>query len=278
MLIINGLAAFKSANVKKITMRTILYLTIFFSVMASCKKGNEARKMDPVFFPTDMLFEDLELPRFSQRIPDADFSTGPATFSARKNGADWTGFAISNRNYRTFVTNETALDSTKFSAYTGTLPHAGGNFLVVRPKDDEAQINFSRPLEIDKLLITPTTFLYQTMMYGDSTTSAGKKVYTYAHGNRTLTVARKDYIKVVIDGYNGAAHTGTVDFFLADRQSDDRKRNFTLADWTPVSLEELGTVTRIVFSLESTVVNGAGEMVTPPYFCIDGIRFKESVY
>ena len=259
-------------------MKSFKYFAIILLLSAvSCKKSNEDRNIEPIFFPTDMLFEDLQLPPFSFRIPDNDFSTGPAKFSVKKNGSDWSGFAISNKNFRSFVTKESALDSTKFSAYTGTFPHAGGNFLVVRPKGDDAQINFSRPLQIDKLLITPTTFLYQTLLYGDSTVIQGKKEYTFAKGTRLLTVAKKDYVKVIIDGYNGLNHTGKVEFFLADRRSDARNLNFTLADWSPVSLEELGTITRIVFSMESTDVI-AGEMKTPPFFCIDGIRFKENIY
>ncbi len=267
-----------SINLKLTNMKPLLYSTLFLLLLVSCEKERTPDKMGPIFYPTDMLFEDLKLDRLSFRIPDGDIKTGPATFKVTRNGTDWSGFAISNKNLRSFVAKESFLDSTKFSAYTGNITHAGGNFLVVKSNDEDAQVTFSKPLQVQQLLVAPTTFLYQAMMYGDSTLSAGKRVYTWAHGTRTLTTIKKDYVKVVIDGYNGNNHTGTVEHKLADRWSDSLRRSFTIADWYPVSLEKLGPVTRLVFNLKSTDTTTLGKMNTPPFFCIDGIRFKENIY
>ncbi len=245
---------------------------------ASCTKDQENRDMEPYIYPTDMLFEDLTLDRFSYKIPDADFTTGIATFNVVKENNDWSGFAISNHNLRTFVYNEAHVDSIRFSAYTGSYPHAGGNFLVVKPKGDNAEVNFSRPVGIEKMLITNTTQVWQTIMYGTGTTSGGISVKTYSPTSRILTTARKDYVRVKIKGYNGNTETGEVLFYLADRNSITGKlMNFTVADWMPVSLDSLGPVTKLRFYMESTDVTN-DVVNTPPYFCIDGIRFKEAVY
>ncbi|MBO9634902.1 MAG: DUF4465 domain-containing protein [Chitinophagaceae bacterium] len=255
----------------------IFLLYILLLLLTACSKRNENANTGPFFYPTDMLFEDLPLDRFSHKIPDQPIKTGPATFKTVKNGSDWTGFALSNRNHRNFVALASSLDSTMFSVYSGSMPHAGGNFLVVHPSGDDATISFDKPLTVEKFLLAPTTFLWQTMMYGLGTTQAGKPVKTWATGVRTLSTIKKDYVKVIIKGMNGSKLTGEVSFLLADRWSDDSKRNFTVGDWMPVSLESLGAVTSLTFYFDSSdktndVVN------TPAYFCIDGLRFKENIY
>lgn len=254
----------------------ILYALLL--LLTACSKRNDKSDTGPFFYPTDMLFEDLKLERFTHLVPDQPLKTGPATFNIVKNGAAWSGFALSNRNFRNYVTQEASLDSTKFSVYSGTAPHAGGNFLVVHPDGDDATITFDKPLTVDKFLIAPTTFLYQAMMYAQGTTVGGKPVKTWAAGTRLLTTARKDFVKVIIKGMNGTKPAGEVGFLLADRWSDDNlKRNFTVNDWLPVSLESLGPVTSLTFYFEST--DKTNDIInTPSYFCIDGIRFKENIY
>jgi hypothetical protein len=257
--------------------KQILFLYALALLMISCSKKNEKADTGPFFYPMDMLFEDLPLERFTHKVPDQPIKTGPATFSIVKNGNDWTGFSLSNRNFRNFVTEESSLDSTKFSVYSGAAPHAGGNFLVVHPGDDGATISFDRPLTVDKFLIAPTTFLYQAMMYAQGSTVGGKPVKTWAAGTRLLTTAKNDYVKVIIKGMNGTKVNGEVSFLLADRWSDQSKRNFTVNDWLPVSLEKLGAVTSLVFYFNSS--DTTNDLInTPAYFCIDGIRFKENIY
>ncbi|WP_127125241.1 DUF4465 domain-containing protein [Pseudoflavitalea rhizosphaerae] len=258
--------------------KQLLILYTLVLLVTGCSKKNEKANTGPFFYATDMLFEDLPLERFSHQVPDQPIKTGPATFSIVKNGSDWTGFALSNRNFRNYVTEESSLDSTKFSVYSGTAVHAGGNFLVVHPGDDGATISFDRALTVDKFLIAPTTFLYQAMMYAQGTTVGGKPVKTWATGTRLLTTTKKDYVKVIIKGMNGAKVAGEVSFLLADRWSDDdNKRSFTVNDWLPVSLAELGPVTSLVFYFDSS--DKTDDLVnTPAYFCIDGIRFKENIY
>lgn len=252
----------------KIIYRFVLLLSI---VAMSCKKDKELDQT--IFYPTDLLFEDLKVERFNHTIPTTSFTTAIATFNVVHEGADWSGFAISNRNRRSFVKTAQGVDSTRFSVYT-LQPNAGGNFLVVRPKADNAFVTFSKPVEIDKILLANTTQVYQTITYGPGNTTVGN---TFAPGTVIMSVGRKDYLKVTVKGFLNNTNTGSVDFLLADRRSDALNRTITITDWMAVSLAALGKVDKIIFYLDSSDKT-AGVMNTPNYFCLDGIRFKENIY
>ena len=252
--------------------RIYVIVLLLFIIGTSCKKDKELDTT--VFYPTDMLFEDLGVGRFSHVIPTNSFTTAIATFNVKHDGADWSGFAISNRNHRNFVKKVEGVDSTRFSVYT-LQPNATGNFLVVRPKADDAFVSFSRPIEIEKILLANTTQVYQTIMYGQGNATVGN---TFAPGTVVMSTARKDNLKVTIKGFLNAQSTGSVDFLLADRRSDALNRTITINDWMSVSLAALGKVDKLVFYLESTDKTTAGVMNTPNYFCLDGIRFKENIY
>ncbi|SFG56150.1 DUF4465 domain-containing protein [Pedobacter insulae] len=250
--------------------RIYIAILMVFIIGVSCKKDIDLD--DTIFLPTDLLFEDLQVGRFSHVIPTVDFTTSIATFNVENEVNDWSGFAISSRNHRNFVKLATSVDSTRFSVWT-LQPHAGGNFLVVRPKEDNAFMTLSRPIEIDKILVANTTQVYQTITYGIGNATVGN---TFAPGTTVMNTTRKDNLKIIIKGYLGTTATGTVEFLLADRRSDASLRTFTVNDWMPVSLTALGKVDKVVFNLESTDKT-AGVMNTPNYFCLDGIRFKENI-
>nr|WP_121272559.1 DUF4465 domain-containing protein [Pedobacter schmidteae] len=255
-------------------MKAVFSVILLASIIGlSCKKDIKLTDKT-VLLPTDLLFEDLKVDRFKHSIPTSSFSSSIATFNVeQEGGGDWSGFAISNRNHRNFIKTAAGVDSTRFSVYTPA-PHAGGNFLVVRAKNEKAFFTLSRPVEIEKLLLANTTQVYQTIMYGPGNTTVGN---TFAPGTTIMSIARKDYLKVTIKGFLNGNATGSVDYFLADRNSVDlARRNFTITDWMPVSLAALGKVDKVVFNLESNDKT-AGVMNTPNYFCLDGIRFKENI-
>jgi hypothetical protein len=259
-----------------IKYKLLLFAFVCIGLASSCSKENEAKDLFPIFFPTDLLFEDHQLGRFTHEIPSQPLKFGPATFELARSGSDWSGFAVSNRNYRDFVSSADGLDSTRFSVYTGTIPHAGGNYLVVKPAPEGSKITFDRPLAVEKMLIAPTTFLYQAALYGEVRTVGTIRYPTFATGARVLSVGRKDYVRVKISGFNGTQPTGEVYHYLADRLSVDGARNFTATDWLVADLTPLGKCTHLVLKLESTEIT-AGTGYIPPYFCIDGIRFTENV-
>lgn len=246
------------------------YLLILF-VLTGCKK--EEKSPDAYQeLATDILFEDINVGRFQHLIPSEPFKVKLATFNVQKNGNDWSGFAVSNRNHRLYVTNAGAVDSTRFSVYTNIV-HAGGNFLVAKTNDNNAFVRFDRPIQVDRVLVANTTQVWQTINYGQGNATLG---FTFSPGTRALNVTAKDYVKVIATGYQNDVETAKVEFLLADRRSDALLRNFTIVDWMPMELSSLGKVDKILFQLDSSDKT-AGKMNTPPYFCLDGFRFSEQL-
>ncbi len=86
------------------------------------------------------------------------------------------------------------------------------------------------------------------------------------------------YVKLVIEGYRNNTSTGKVDFLLAVQPQVDPANpgwSFVMGDWNPVNLTSLGQVDRLVFRMESSYKDNTGKMLTPAYFCLDGIRIKK---
>ena len=78
-----------------------------------------------------------------------------------------------------------------------------------------------------------------------------------------------DWFKLIAHGVNeNAEETGTVEYYLADYQSENADE-WTLNDsWEWVDLSSLGEVASIYFTMESSDI-GAYGMNTPAYFCLD---------
>ncbi|MBE6246475.1 MAG: DUF4465 domain-containing protein [Bacteroidales bacterium] len=81
----------------------------------------------------------------------------------------------------------------------------------------------------------------------------------------------KAYVKLIATGYNGGTKTGTAEFYVAVRTgvapAPYDKWNMVQGGWAPWDLKALGTVDKVVFTIDSS------EKIAP-YFCIDGIRLK----
>lgn len=88
----------------------------------------------------------------------------------------------------------------------------------------------------------------------------------------------KGFVKLTAQGFNAEKSVGEVDFWLAIRTNVDPALpayNIILGDWYKMDLSALGTVDKIIFRLSSSDTDGAGNMRTPPYFCLDGIRIRQ---
>jgi hypothetical protein len=100
------------------------------------------------------------------------------------------------------------------------------------------------------------------------------EVETKAKADSTTAASQtfKGHIKLIAKGYNGTAATGTVEFWLAVRPNVDGENptwDIIVNNWYKMDLTGLGTVTKIVFNMESSDPN------IPPYFCLDGMRIKQ---
>lgn len=94
--------------------------------------------------------------------------------------------------------------------------------------------------------------------------------YAIEKGNPYSTKFEQgDWFKLVAHGIDEqGTETGTVEYYLADYRSenaDDWKLNDT---WEWVDLSELGQITSIYFTMESSDVGDYG-INTPTYFCLD---------
>ncbi|WP_455592945.1 DUF4465 domain-containing protein [Bacteroides sp.] len=104
---------------------------------------------------------------------------------------------------------------------------------------------------------------------------------TYAYlaikdGNDGFGSVRKfkdgDWFKLTAVGYGiDNQKIGSVDFYLADFRDGKTK---IVNDWEWLDLGTLSTASYITFEMSSTDNNSFG-MVTPSYFCLDGITLTE---
>lgn len=113
----------------------------------------------------------------------------------------------------------------------------------------------------------------------DAARLAGKTpTQVAADSTAAATATSKGFVKLSVVGFNAEKAVGTVDFWLAIRPNVDPTLpawNIILADWYKVDLTKLGAVDKLVFRLSSSDVDGGGNMRTPPYFCLDGIRIRK---
>ncbi|GHT66652.1 hypothetical protein AGMMS50239_28450 [Bacteroidia bacterium] len=87
------------------------------------------------------------------------------------------------------------------------------------------------------------------------------------------------YFKLTAKGFKSGTSTGSIDYYLATRPNVAPAPydvwNVTQGFWAKADLSALGQVDKVVFYLDSSDKDANGNMRTPPYFCIDGIRLSE---
>jgi hypothetical protein len=199
---------------------------------------------------------------------------------------------------------KSAIDSCIFSVYT-TITNQTNNFLVAYVKDEDASFTLDKPTVVEHVLVANTTYNYLLETYGsvysgtldpvtDQYLITGTKVKNInianpstllygrftlpGPGGQNLKRLSSGYVKLTVKGYNGASATGSVDFWLAVRLNADPANptfNYILPSWNKVDLTALGAVTKVVFNLSSTYKDGLGNMLVPPYFCLDGVRLRK---
>lgn len=207
---------------------------------------------------------------------------------------------------------QAAIDSARFSVYTSR-PNRTENYLVGHAVNDQAFITLDQPAVVEHVLVANTTYTYLLNVYGSAysgTLDAATQRYLLTgtavrnpnipstavadygrwwlpgpddtelirlEGHRILT-GNPTYVKLLIAGYQGNTETGVVEFFMATRPGGDPARptaSFTRADWYSVDLTSLGTVDKLVFRMDGSYKDGSGHLLSPPYFCLDGIRLRK---
>lgn len=209
-------------------IRNILLACSIASLLTlSCKKDN---KEVLIPYNHDILFEEFELSRFSFQIKQQPFVagddlTGRITLNAKSTGgSSFQGFAISNKNWRSYPWNlsptfhpgtltaterQSSIDSTIFSVFTSR-PNHTLNYLVVNTEDGQAFFTLDKPRVVEHVLVANTTYNYLLETYGsnysgtlDATTQSysmtGNPVANPMIPNTSTTL----YGRFYLPGYNG---------------------------------------------------------------------------
>lgn len=167
----------------------LLGLSLF---LGSCSKETKD-SLTP--YPEDITFNELEMDRFSFKFIEGAQSgsdkAGFVSFSGKRlPSGDFEGFALSNKNYRSFPWSlsytfgkptlagqerQTAIDSTLFSVFTN-VPNRTENYLVGNAGSGKAVINIKTPSEVEHILVANTTYGYLQTFYGSTYSGTLNKV------------------------------------------------------------------------------------------------------
>lgn len=97
--------------------------------------------------------------------------------------------------------------------------------------------------------------------------------YDKAYAERVL-----GQLKLIVEGYVGGNKVGEVDHYLAVRTGVDKDNpayNYTQNNWVAVKLSSLGKVDQLRFKMDGDYRDSQGKLLSPQYFCLDGIRLKK---
>ncbi len=243
--------------------------------------------------PDNITFDEIApQSRFTHVIPDNGFSCSGLNFNTVRSGSQLAGgFCISNRSYRSFVSdnNETAMDSVRYSVWT-VKPNTTGTYLVCHVNNDDAFFTLDRASVIDYILVGNTTWGYLSMYYGDTygteaapvanpnIPSAPKGVWhTYVPGG-VKKMGAGDYCTVIAKGYLNGALTGEVTCDLCctpGHNPENPTWSYFVNNWRRFDLAGLGKVDKVVFYMDSSDKDENGRMRTPAWFCLDGVQLAK---
>ena len=200
-------------------------------------------------------FEGLSLSPESSWAPgmSTTFSSGNATYNY--NFTDWGG-GVSSWDGITY-SNETDVTTAGYTNDTSAYVSSPGSntYGIVYLSDfaaEQARVQFDSVVANAGFSVANTTYGYLAMKDGND-----------AEAGVVTKFTESDWFKLTIYGWNGAASTGQVEFFLA--QGTD-----IVDDWTFVDLSSLGNIDSLTFGLSSTDMGQWG-MNTPSYFAIDNV-------
>ncbi len=191
---------------------------------------------------------------YAQRFESGDYSF--ANFFIPEYDS-WIGYAYSNLTSTTFETI-----SDQYKSCVGHGVDGSANFGVAFPDDvmwgETLDIRIKGEAKVvPGFYITNSAWVVDAILNGDNMTEG-----SFGAG---------DYYKVTVHGHDAEGNeVGSHQYYLADYRFEDEADRYYLTDWEYVDLSELGEVSSLTFTLESTR-NSVYGMTTPGYFCIDNL-------
>ncbi|GAA3643830.1 DUF4465 domain-containing protein [Flavivirga jejuensis] len=205
-----------------------------------------------------------------------------------------------------------AIDSTAFSVYTNRTNRTE-TYLIGNAVAEDAFFTLNQPAVIEHILVSNTTYNYLLTEFGSvfsgdfldfdaeifdinggpifnpniPNEDRGGRFFLPAPGgveaislfsHSIVDNVDGAFVKLEIEGSLNGNVTGTVDAYLATTPGGDPENpnfDFVLNDWVPIDLTSLGQVDRVLFRMSSSYVDGSGDMIYPPTFCLDGIRIQQ---
>lgn len=172
----------------------------------------------------------------------------------------WAFFAYSNHTENTFK----SYANDQFNSITGSGADGSRTFGVAFPASYMGNTIMEvgtglTPTVVPGMEIVNTAWVVDCILNGDGYESAFKT---------------GDWMKLILTGYANDNQTSTKEYYLADYRSENIAEHYFLDKWTWIDLSELGAVTSIHFSIDSSKKNAYG-VTTPTYVCIDNVGIED---
>lgn len=145
------------------------------------------------------------------------------------------------------------------------MPGKGGDnskvYGVYKNTEEPIRFEHGKGAVPQSIQITNNAYAYYSLLKGDSFA----KKFGGRDGNEP------DFFRLIITGLDANNQkTGETEFYLADYRFSDNSKDYIVNSWETVDLRPLGTVSQIIFSLESSD-KGTDGMRTPASFCFDNL-------
>lgn len=170
----------------------------------------------------------------------------------------WAFFAYSSRTEKTF--SAASMEADQFNSITGcgaggssifgvAFPASYMGYTVMTVNDEQSAA------VIPGMEIVNTAWVVDCILNGDGFEGPFKT---------------GDWMKLILTGFNGEDKTEAKEYYLADYRSENPDEHYYLDEWTWIDLSDLGEVTSVEFSIDSSKKNAYG-VTTPTYVCIDNV-------
>ncbi len=175
----------------------------------------------------------------------------------------WTGFVYSKND------NLTDIDSTNLATVVGAKAVSGDSVYVVGncSGDCYIEVENGETRQFEMLYINNTLYADSMMTYGNT--------YYHKFGGEDEDEDEDDKLELIIEAIDSDnVVVGVERVSLADyTYSISSKLDNVLEEWTKVDLSAYGQLSKVNFSIESTIENPAG--ITPTFFALDYIVIKK---